>query len=291
MRPMLGLWRRHTPKCPHRKKGRAHIKCKCPIWVDGELHGKRFRLSTGVRDWQRALKKVAAWESPDVPSVKLISDAVEGFLAHCRKLAPSTNRKYTNVMRQLEAFGERESISTMAELSVEALDRYRAAREIGRVTAGKELQTLRQFFSFCLGRGWVADNPAKRIKPLSKAKPVPVEPYNGSEVAAILSACDEFGRTRYERLRARAMILLLRYTGLRISDVATLERRRVRNGHVILHTQKTGGLVLLEILSNVVDGAGQAARCSISSPSLNFFPSKTWTISSEPLSLRQRTSA
>ena len=46
-----------------------------------------------------------------------------------------------------------------------------------------------------------------------------------------------------------------------------------------------------EILSNVVDGAGQAARCSISSPSLNFFPSKTWTISSEPLSLRQRTSA
>ena len=46
-----------------------------------------------------------------------------------------------------------------------------------------------------------------------------------------------------------------------------------------------------ELLSNVVDGAGQAARCSISSPSLNFFPSKTWTISSEPLSLRQRASA
>ena len=48
---------------------------------------------------------------------------------------------------------------------------------------------------------------------------------------------------------------------------------------------------VFEILSNVVDGAGQAARCSISSPSLNFFPSKTWTISSEPLSLRQRASA
>ena len=52
-----------------------------------------------------------------------------------------------------------------------------------------------------------------------------------------------------------------------------------------------GALFDQEILSNVVDGAGQAARCSISSPSLNFFPSKTWTISSEPLSLRQRTSA
>ena len=54
---------------------------------------------------------------------------------------------------------------------------------------------------------------------------------------------------------------------------------------------KSKGWLTGEILSNVVDGAGQAARCSISSPSLNFFPSKTWTISSEPLSLRQRTSA
>ena len=47
----------------------------------------------------------------------------------------------------------------------------------------------------------------------------------------------------------------------------------------------------LEFLSNVVDGAGQAARCGTITPSLNFFPSKTWTISSEPLSLRQRASA
>ena len=251
MPAMLGLWRRHTPKCPHRKKGRRHIKCKCPIWVDGELHGKRFRRSTGVRDWQRALKKVAAWESPDLPTVKSISKAVEAFLAHCRDLASSTRRKYTNVMRKLEAFCEGESISTMAELSVEVLDRYRAARDIGRITAVKELQTLRQFFAFCVQRRWISENLAKRIKPPSNAKPAPVEPYSASEVAAILSACDEFGRTSYERLRARAMILLFRYTGLRISDVATLERRRVRDGHVILHTQKTGGLVLLPVPTEV----------------------------------------
>ena len=58
-----------------------------------------------------------------------------------------------------------------------------------------------------------------------------------------------------------------------------------------MENMRVGHRLQREILSNVVDGAGQAARCSISSPSLNFFPSKTWTISSEPLSLRQRTSA
>jgi integrase len=36
-----------------------------------------------------------------------------------------------------------------------------------------------------------------------------------------------FGRTAYERLRARAMVLLMRYYGLRISDVATLKRDHV----------------------------------------------------------------
>jgi integrase len=44
---------------------------------------------------------------------------------------------------------------------------------------------------------------------------------------------------------ARAMVLLLRYTGLRISDVASLRRDRVTEGKILLHTQKTGGLVYL----------------------------------------------
>jgi integrase len=55
------------------------------------------------------------------------------------------------------------------------------------------------------------------------------------------------GKASYERLRARAMILPLRHTGQRISDVATLERDRVRDGPVPLHTQKTGGAVLLPV--------------------------------------------
>jgi len=86
---MLNLWRRHTPKCPHRRKGRFYVKCTCPIWVDGELNGKRFRRSTGVKDWQRALRKLAAWDRPDAPSLKPISEAIAAFQLHCRDLAPA----------------------------------------------------------------------------------------------------------------------------------------------------------------------------------------------------------
>lgn len=246
-RLMLNLWRRHTPTCAHRKKGRAYVKCKCPIWADGELEGKRFRRSTGLKDWQRALRKIAVWEHPDAPSLKTITEAVDAFQRRCRALAPSTQRKYRNVFRQLHAFCDARHIGTLAELSVETLDEYLTQREISPLTAEKELHTLRGFCEFCVERGWLSMNPAKRIRPPKNVKPKPVTPYTPAEVAQIIAACDEIGRHSYERLRARAMILLLRYAALRISDVVTLSRHRVKEGCIHLHAQKTGRAILLPI--------------------------------------------
>jgi hypothetical protein len=46
----------------------------------------------------------------------------------------------------------------------------------------------------------------KNIQPTDK------EPYTRNDVIKILAACDAIGHYGYERLRARAMVLLLRYT-------------------------------------------------------------------------------
>ena len=123
---------------------------------------------------------------------------------------------------------------------------YRAQRKVGRLTAEKELQTLRQFCGFCLDRRWRRDNPAKQIK-APKAKPEDVEPYTPEDLARIRAACETFGRSSYERRRAKAMVLLLRHTALRISDVATLAKSRIRKGEILLHTLKTRGLVKLPL--------------------------------------------
>jgi hypothetical protein len=48
------------------------------------------------------------------------------------------------------------------------------------------------------------------------------------EIVKIIAACDQIGRSSYERRRARAMTLLMRYAGLRISDVVTLARAHPR---------------------------------------------------------------
>jgi len=64
------------------------------------------------------------------------------------------------------------------------------------------------------------------------------------EVGSILKACDSFGKSAYERLRARAIVLTLRYTALRIGDVSLLARDRLnRDGdrwRIFLRTEKSG---------------------------------------------------
>ncbi|MFB3777139.1 MAG: tyrosine-type recombinase/integrase, partial [Bryobacteraceae bacterium] len=240
----LSLYRRHTPECPHRAKGIGYTRCSCPIWVYGEVEGGVIRESMKTRDWARANRRLAKRETG--AKAKPLAEAIAAFIEYCSYLEPSTLRKYRNVLNQLAAFAGKR-IRDVADLSVETLDQYRAGRKLARTTATKELQTLRQFFAFCLERGWTEQNPAKKIKAPTNARPQPVEPYTPEQVAQILAAADQIGRGAYERLRARAMVLLLRYTGLRVSDVATLGRDRVSKGKILVRTQKTGGLVYLPV--------------------------------------------
>jgi len=59
------------------------------------------------------------------------------------------------------------------------------------------------------------------------------------------TACDRYkgGRRKWGRANAqrlRALILLLRFSGLRIRDAVTLRRDRIVNGKLLLYTAKTG---------------------------------------------------
>ena len=91
-----------------------------------------------------------------------------------------------------------------------------------------------------------------KIKPPRNARPPPVVPYTAAEVVKIVTAAGTIGKGDYERLRARAAVLLLRYAALRISDVALLERRRPQNGALLLQTKKTGGTISLPLPDELI---------------------------------------
>jgi site-specific recombinase XerD len=242
---MLTIWRRHTKACPHRTRGRDVLKCNCPLWADGYIDGKRvLRHPLGTRDMTRGRKKAVALESPDNGVYKPPPDAIAAFIEHCESegLQFSTVRKYRNSLNHLRAFCEARKIYSVDELTTDYLDAFRAGRALKPITGSKELQLLRQFCGFCFDRKWAGENVAKRIKPPRNIKPNDVEPFSIAEVGSIIRACDTIGRGPYERLRVRAMILTLRYTALRIGDVAMLNKDRLSREsgrwRIFLRTEK-----------------------------------------------------
>ena len=243
---MLSRYRRHTPACPHRHKGRRYIRCTCPIWADGRVNGERINHSLKTRDWRDAGSKLQRLEDPDALQDKPVEEATKAFLAHYKKqLVHSSWRKYRNVMCQIEEYSRQRRLPTVTQWKVEDLDRYFLERDIRSLTASKELQTLRQFWQFCADRNWAKKNIARRWM-IKGARPTEVEPYTLAEIHQFLAAAGRL-KGKYARSRANAILLLFRFTGLRISDVMTLAKDRVNDGMIHLRTQKNGRVVRLPI--------------------------------------------
>ncbi len=251
----LFLVRLHSDNCPHRKKGQQFLSCKCSLGVDGYLNGKRYRKSLQTRSLDKAYRKLAAIERPDYREPKLIKDAIEAFKSSKEDVGHGTKRNHRRTLDNLLRITKSVGITRLDDVEIETIDLFRTKRPISAITWVKELAILRNFFGFCVSRKWMDSNPAKEVK-APTVKPKPKEPYRQEEVLRIISACDQLGKCRYERARARAMVLLLRYTGLRVSDVATLARDRVRDGRIYLHTMKNGKPIFLPIptvVSNVLE--------------------------------------
>jgi integrase len=76
-------------------------------------------------------------------------------------------------------------------------------------------------------------------------------PFDQKDFEKILKGCEEFSANgRYKdknRIRIKALVLLMRHSGLRIGDAVLLKRERITNGRLFLHTQKTGTPVYLPL--------------------------------------------
>ena len=256
---MLNPYRRHLKTCPERAKKKKNGKwdatkgkasfaqCSCPVWCDGELNGKRYKHSLNTRDWGRAGLRLAKLEAPGARQPKPIPEAIGAFNVGQTDKALATRTKYKRVLSFFETLILSRGLRSMDEIGVEDVDAYRASRTISAVTWLKELEILRQFFAFCMVRKWADENPAAGVDKPKNLKTNEVVPYTREEVVRILAACDGMGRGPYERLRASATVLLLRYTALRIADVALLSKDRVQDGQINVRTMKTGQCVWLPV--------------------------------------------
>src|SRR5258708_18371454 len=204
---MLTIYRRHLDTCTYKAKGRRQRNCECPIHCDGFVKGKRVRQSLDTVNWARAKRRLSDLEDEIIEGkvTKSVPEAADAFLID-RKAGASTGRKYRRIMARLREFATAKGIKLVNELTLEHLDTYRTTRMLNELSWSKELQLLRTFFGFCLKRKWCSENPAKEMTMPADPKPKAREPYTADEITRIYAACDSFGKSAYERLRAKAMI-------------------------------------------------------------------------------------
>jgi len=251
----LTIQRRHSRSCPDRHRGANFLKCRgrCPLWVAGTLDGQRIRRSLRTRDLQRAAQRLGTFLDSITRPRKRLTEAVEAFLGAHKDRAPETIRKYARLLRYLVEFCRGRGLEHVDEVTAEHLDEYAALRARARWAWVKEIELLRQFFAFSIEREWATKNPAKAIRPPKLTEPNQVIPYTHEEIVRILRACDEIGRSAYERLRAKAMVLLMRYTGLRISDVVTLDRSHIHGDYLVKRLHKNGRLIRVKLPQEVLE--------------------------------------
>jgi site-specific recombinase XerD len=189
---------------------------------------------------------VRGWEAsgtigvvkPDVPTMR---EAAGKFFAdaEARHLSLSTISKQKNVLeKRLLPWCEHQGIRLLKNLTVDAVRQFRETWPDAPITASRNLERLRNFLKFCQDAGWLERNPAKSVRP-PKVTQSPTLPFETEDLERLLlKACDKFSAKGVHgagnRTRLKAMILLLRYSGLRIRDAATLERDRVKEGKLFL---------------------------------------------------------
>jgi integrase/recombinase XerD len=274
---MLTIYRRHRKTCKQRMEGRDYRRCLCPIWVDGSLNGIEMRKSLRLRDWQRAQELVRKWEAEgqriEKPKPLTVKEACDKFLvdAEARNLREPTLYKYRLLFRQLQEFAALHGLSHITNFDVDAARRFRASWPNKNIAARKKLEAFRALFRFVHESGWIPTNPTTPLKPPKITEP-PTAPFTKEEVTSILKACDSYP-DKVNAVRLRALVLLLRYSGLRIRDAATLSRNRIQGDKLFLYTAKTGTPVYCPLPPFVVEA-------------LNAIPERTayffWTGNSTP---------
>ena len=255
----LRVYRRHSKACKYAgasDSNRNENRCRCKIWFDWHIDGKRITKPLDTRDWQKALKDARRIETEGNAEIRIsptIHDGCERFLASAfkRELKESSLNKYRLLIRQLEAFAGSKGIVYFSNLNLDNVREFHETWKNRGQAARKKIEYFRRLLGFAQEAGWIPENYAKKIDfPIITAPPV--MPFFQEDIDKMLAAIPLYPEHMNNRVRLNALILLLWHSGLRIGDAVTLDRQKISNGSIFLRTEKTGTDVFIPLPPQVL---------------------------------------
>jgi integrase/recombinase XerD len=217
------------------------------------------RRSLDLTSWEAANRKIHDLETHGEKSCLSVTEACKKFLedAKGRKLSKETIKKYRYVTKELAG---KYGVIRIDAVSVDDIRSMRNEWTFAASTARKRVEYLRAFFAFCISSDWITKNPAKSVK-LPKQDAVPTLPFSDEEWNGIVTALGMY-REIHPQVpedtvkELRALVYVMRWSGLRISDSVGLERARVessKNGtRLFLYQAKTKEAVWVPLGKDVV---------------------------------------
>jgi site-specific recombinase XerD len=300
---MLTLERRHTKKCNEKWAKRHHQnskdpakldpkelkKCDCPIRVIGvDIRGKMHRESLDTKDLIVAGERIRKMELGEplivtTPQVDIAGafDNYTGIIQSQRDVKDtSILQTYKTIKNHLVRFFGNLGITLMEPITDNHLDNLVMEwKKLGANTRHHYIQILQDFFGVAESRKWISHDPSKQlVRPKRPAGKCTLPFDLGTEDQRIIDAIPHWaggkqrgGHSPWSQTpeNASALLYVLRYTGLRISDAFTFEPRalvkRVIEGqeaycYYLPNQQKTGEPVFIVIPPDVAEYVMNAAR-------------------------------
>jgi integrase/recombinase XerD len=288
----VSVYTRHASDCPKRDD-KDWKRCSCMKSLYVFQCGRDFRLSAKTRSWEKADKlRDEVEDAFDPVKIELrnlkdrqqsnrvpIAYAVEQYLsdARARNLRPSTLRRLKRIfLKGMQPWVEARGFQYLDEVTTPLLTQWRATWELAPLTARIRQERLKTFFGFCVRQGMLATNPALLLSRII-VKQKPTDYFTSEEFEKLVESTSLFGRgSRDGRSlvwseRLRVILLLMRWSGLRIGDAVTLERSRLVGDNIFLYQAKTGTPVYVPLPPNVAESLRNVPRARKTSPRYFFW--------------------
>lgn len=139
-----------------------------------------------------------------------------------RNLSRYTIRNYSTDIADFFEFLKLEEIVSLVEVNASVVRNYLGQlldSGIVRASISRKMSALRSFFRYLNEQGVIDDNPLSRISGPKTEKRLPSF-LTSEEIRSLLDACDS---SSPHGLRDKAMLELLYASGLRVSEIASLD--------------------------------------------------------------------
>jgi integrase/recombinase XerD len=255
MVPSITIYVRHTAECRY-SGDETWKRCNCRKHLRWTFDGQQYRRSARTRSWAQAEEKKRelenSFEAGGKPEVgeetrKTIANAIELFLMERRTagLNASIVKKYERELERFRQFFNAGSKFFSSDINLEMLVQYRGTwHELypSSLTRQQVQTRLRRFLRFCHNGGWLERVP--NLSAITADEP-PTMPLSSAEYTKLLAEIPKKFESA-KAARVRALVQLMRHSGLAIRDAVTLPRSEIKKDEkkklvrVVTKRQKTG---------------------------------------------------